>query len=363
MTADGVHLANRITQTLMAWYQANQRSFAFRGTRDPYRVWLSEIMLQQTRTETVGPYYERFLRRFPDVFSLAGASQEEVLKAWEGLGYYTRARNLHKTAGLVAQNGGVFPQTAEELQKLPGIGEYAAAAIASIAYDQPVPAMDGNLNRVISRLYMITEDIGLPAIKKQLRGLGEQLMPKSGAGDMNQAMMDLGATICLPGTPDCPRCPVVGLCKAKALGEPALLPTMKAKKQPQQVPVAVTLLTCDNKVLVIKRQEALLKNLYVFLLKEGDASPQAALSTFRKLAPRQIFVEEVGAARHIFTHRVWNMRIYTANIRECVPVKDGVWADLDALRELPMPVAMNAAKAQALNMLGGTVENDKNVLK
>ena len=197
----------RITAKLLAWYDVHQRSFAFRGTKAPYRIWLSEMMLQQTRTETVVPYYERFLTLFPDVFALAAAPLEQVLKAWEGLGYYTRARNLHRTANIVAgELDGVFPKTAKELQALPGIGPYAAAAIASIAYDEAIPAMDGNLNRVISRLFLVQEDIGSPAVKRRLQELGQSLMPLTRAGDMNQALMDLGATICLFGIPDCGRC-------------------------------------------------------------------------------------------------------------------------------------------------------------
>lgn len=345
--------AGRISGSLLAWYDAQKRSFPFRGTKDPYRVWVSEVMLQQTRTETVGPYYERFLALFPDVYALAQADEQAVLKAWQGLGYYTRARNAHRTAKLVAASGGVFPRTALELQKLPGIGAYAAAAIASIAYDEPVPAMDGNLNRVLSRLFNVSQDLSSPIARRELRALGQSLMPPVRAGDMNQALMDLGATVCLPGTPDCARCPVADDCAGYKSGDPASLPVLKAKKPPLQVPVAVLLLVCGGRVLLIRRSEALLRSLYVFPLKEGDAGPAAALSVLRRYAPRQIFVEEIGFARHVFTHRVWNMRLYTARTDACAAVEGGVWADADTLARLPLPVAMKAAAACASKILAG----------
>ena len=353
MAADGA-AARRIISGLLAWYDNNKRAFPFRGTKDPYRVWLSEIMLQQTRTETVGPYYERFLARFPDVFTLAKAEEQQVLKAWEGLGYYTRAHNLHRAARMVAEEyQGVFPSTSAELRRLPGVGPYAAAAIASIAYDEPVPAMDGNLNRVISRLFLVEEDIGIPSVKRRLHALGLSLMPAVRSGDMNQALMDLGATICLPGTPDCARCPLKGDCKAYREGEPSELPLMQAKKPPVQVEVAVCLLFCQGRVLLVQRKEALLRGLYVFLLHEGDAGPAAALMSARKVARRQIFVEEAGQARHVFTHRVWNMRIYTARADSCAEVEGCVWADEDMLKSLPLPAAMNAARAIAGRILRG----------
>lgn len=340
-----------ITPKLLAWYDEQRRSFSFRGTLDPYRVWLSEIMLQQTRTETVGPYYERFLLQFPDVFTLAEAPAEQVLKAWEGLGYYSRAHNLHKAAKLlVNEYDGVFPQNAADLRALPGVGPYAAAAIASIAFDEPVPAMDGNLNRVISRLYLIQEDINTPSVKKQLYELGLGLMPATRAGDMNQALMDLGATICLLGTPDCSRCPLNEECRAFLEGDPSGLPLMKSKKPPRVIPVGVGILICEGRVLLFKREQALLRGLYVFLLTEEDNSPEAVLLAAQKLRSARL-VRELGVARHIFTHRIWDMRLYHLEAETCVPVPGGVWADVDGIENLPLPVAMNAARKAALSIL------------
>ena len=192
-----------LSTLLLAWYDAHGRVLPFRGTKDPYRIWLSEIMLQQTRTETVGAYYTRFLARFPDVFALADAPEQDVLKCWEGLGYYSRARNLHKAAKQVAQQyHGSFPADLDALRALPGVGDYTAAAVASIAFDLPAPAMDGNLTRVLSRFHGVREDVGMPSVKRRLLDLAQGDMPPVRCGDFNQALMDLGATVCIPGTPD-----------------------------------------------------------------------------------------------------------------------------------------------------------------
>lgn len=334
----------RITQDLLRWYDHHKRSFAFRGTRDPYRVWVSEIMLQQTRTETVEGYYTRFFERFPDVFALAAAPEQEVLKACEGLGYYSRARNLHRAAKQVAgERAGVFPDTVEGLQALPGIGPYTAAAVASIAFDVPVPAMDGNLNRVLSRLYAVEEDIGMPSVRRRLYQLGLTLMPEDRPGDMNQALMDLGATICLPGTPDCLKCPVRTHCMAYAQGEPERLPLMPGRKPPRDVPMAVGLVTCGHQVLVFKRTQALLKGLYVFLLLEEDDSAQGLRKHLHKLGLACEKVEEVGLAKHVFTHRVWHMRLYRVEVAAPRLVAGGEWVDVASLKQLPVPTAMQAA--------------------
>ncbi len=339
--------ASAILRDLLAWYDAQKREFPFRGTRDPYRVWLAEMMLIQTRTETVVPYYERFLERFPDVFALARAPEEAVLKAWEGLGYYSRARNLHRAAKIVAGSmGGAFPDTAEQLRQLPGVGPYAAAAIASIAFGEPVPALDANLIRVIARAYFIQEDVSRPAVRKRLYDIGLALMPKARPGDMNQALMDLGATVCLP-RPLCLACPIREECLAFASGDPARLPIQKPRKTPKVVPVAVVILTCAGRVMVVRRESALLRGLYTFLLNEGDASPDAA----RSLWPAVTRFTEVGAARHVFTHRVWEMRIYQAEAKECMPIKGSIWADAVELNALPMPAAMKAARKAAHEIL------------
>lgn len=340
-----------ITTDLLRWYDQHKRTFAFRGTRDPYRIWVSEIMLQQTRTETAEGYYIRFMDLFPDVFALARAQEQQVLKAWEGLGYYSRARNLHKTARMVAERGGRFPGTAAELEALPGIGPYTAAAIASIAYDEPVPAMDGNLNRVLSRLFLIEEDIGIPSVRRRLYELGRGLMPVPRAGDMNQALMDLGAGICLPGTPDCAACPLTQHCLAYREGEPEVLPILPQKKPPKDIPMAVVLLRHQDKIFVTRRSEALLNGLYVFYLLEHHDKPADIPKNLKAHGIRPDSLTEVGRARHIFTHRVWYMTIYLADVPGDKMPCEGLWVGKDKMDALPFPTAMRTAKGMAKQFL------------
>jgi A/G-specific adenine glycosylase len=210
---------NRLASKLLAWYHTNKRTPPWRDHPDPYAVWVSEIMLQQTRVETVIPYFEKWMRLFPDVRSLANASEQDVLNAWEGLGYYSRARNLHKAAKIVAeQYNGELPRDLDELRKLPGIGRYTLGAIASMAFGLDVSALDGNIKRVYARLFDVTEPVDTPAGENFLWQLADKNLPKGHAGDYNQALMDLGSMICVPKNPRCLICPVMKLCKARQKG-------------------------------------------------------------------------------------------------------------------------------------------------
>lgn len=340
---------NAVIARLLAWYDAHKRDLPFRGTRDPYRVWVSEIMLQQTRAQTVIPYYQRFLQRFPDVQALAQAQEEEVLKLWEGLGYYSRARMLHKTAGIVAQSG--FPTTEQGLRELPGIGPYTAAAIASIAFGQPAPAIDGNLTRVLARLYHIEENVRIPSVARQLRRYGENLMPPDRPGDMNQALMDLGATLCVPGTPECDQCPLSQLCVAFNEGEPETLPVLPDARPPRPIPMAVALVTHRDQVLLIQRREKLLHNLYVFALCEGQDDEASAARHLKHLGLSVQAGQPLGSARHVFTHRVWQMELYHFEADAPISVPHGLWATAQQLQALPIPTAMKVARQQALHIL------------
>ena len=213
-----------VCEPLLAWYDAVRRDLPWRHTRDPYRIWLSEIMLQQTRTETVKAYYARFLTLFPTVADLARAPQEQVLKAWEGLGYYSRARNLQKAAQAVMEShGGAFPASYEGILSLPGVGPYTAGAVGSIAFGLRVPAVDGNVYRVASRFYGVREDVGRPDVQRRIRERVTADLPAERPGDYNQALMELGATLCHPGEPDCASCPWHDLCDAAGEGDAALL--------------------------------------------------------------------------------------------------------------------------------------------
>ncbi|HEX7055582.1 MAG TPA: A/G-specific adenine glycosylase [Bacilli bacterium] len=219
---------------LLQWYSAGKRDLPWRRTNDPYRIWVSEIMLQQTRVDTVIPYYCRFLERFPTVQALAAAPEEEVLKLWEGLGYYSRARNLHKAARVVVENhGGIVPKDKEEMSRLPGVGPYTAGAVLSIAYDVAEPAVDGNVLRVLARFFGLADDIAKPAARKKFEALARTLLPAGMAGEFNQAVMELGALVCTPQSPSCAACPVREHCAARINGMVEQLPVKSKAKPPR----------------------------------------------------------------------------------------------------------------------------------
>jgi A/G-specific adenine glycosylase len=342
-----------IADRILAWYDQNKRIFPFRGTRDPYAVWVSEIMLQQTRTETAGAYYQRFMERFPTVGALAFATEQAVLKVWEGLGYYSRARNMHRAAQLIVrERGGEFPGDIALLQALPGIGAYTAAAIASIAFDTRVPAMDGNLIRVMSRLSHTADSMALPSAKRALYRYALSVMPLDRCGDFNQAMMDLGACICVPGTPDCALCPLAGDCGAFAAGDAEALPLLPRAVPPRAVDVAVSIITCEDKVLLYQRREKLLCGLWVFALGEGACTAGDVISSLTRQGLAVNLIGHIGSARHVFTHRIWNMELYHFAAAAMVGVSGAEWVTLAELDALPLPIAMRAAKKKALSILG-----------
>ena len=337
---------------LLDWYDANRRVLPFRGTRDPYAVWISEIMLQQTRTDTESGYYTRFLNRFPNSAALAQADEQKVLKYWEGLGYYSRARNLHKAAQIMQREyGGRFPAAYEGIRALPGVGDYTAAAVASIAYRLPYPAIDGNLTRVLARVHGVREDVDRPSVRRLIRELGEREIDCDRPGDWNQALMDLGATICVPGTPDCARCPLQAQCDAYAQGDADQLPIRAAARPPVPVDVGVGLVIADGRVLTIKRDAALLKGLWVFLLSEGDSTPEGMARRLEALGMQANHITPLGEARHVFTHRIWNMQLYRVDLSAVPKRMIGQWADAQTLTELPLPTAMKAARRAAMDIL------------
>ena len=345
-----------VCEPLLAWYDAVRRDLPWRHTRDPYRIWLSEIMLQQTRTETVKSYYNRFLVLFPTVADLAHAPQEQVLKAWEGLGYYSRARNLQKAAQVIMSvHGGAFPTSYEGLLSLPGVGPYTAGAIGSIAFGLRIPAVDGNVYRVASRFYGIREDVGRPVVQRRIRDRVTADIPADRPGDYNQALMELGATLCHPGEPDCDDCPWRGLCDAAREGDAALLPVHEKKRPPKRVDVAVCLLTWKRRVLVTRRDERMLGGLYVFCLLEDETRPERAEALLREAGLPCRFTEDLGRARHVFTHRVWEMQLWHFSLEDepspqALEACGGRMVSEEELRALPLPTAMRAA-AQAAQAL------------
>ena len=337
-------------QLLLDWYDCVKRDLPWRRTKDPYHIWLSEIMLQQTRVETVKGYYARFLDWFPTVADLANAPQEQVLKAWEGLGYYSRARNLQKAAQVIMnEHGGVFPSSYEAILTLPGIGPYTAGAIGSIAFGLREPAVDGNVYRVASRFFGVREDVGIPRVQKEIHKLVKDSIPSDRPGDYNQALMELGATHCCPGTPACDLCPWNERCDACMEGDADALPIHEKKKPPKQVDMAVCLLTHKNSIYVTRREERMLNGLYVFHLIEEETQPERVHELLTENGFSCRFVADLGEAKHVFTHRVWNMRILHFEL-ETIPV-DAQMVDLYELETLPFPTAVKAAVQKARKLL------------
>ena len=339
---------DKITAALLAWYDRCARVLPWRGFHDAYRTWVSEAMLQQTRVETVLSYYPRFLERFPDLPSLASAPEEDVLKAWEGLGYYSRARNLWKGAKQVMEEyNGVLPRDPEQLRKICGIGPYSAGAIASIAYDVPVPAVDGNVIRVLSRIYGIRTDAMETKTHHYIEELAAALVPAERPGDHNQAVMDLGATVCVPGTPDCARCPLSAFCDAYHAGDAADLPVLPKAKPQKIIPYAVLLIRSGDRVLMRRRTERLLQGLWCFPMFESESAPEVLLpAVSRKLRLSLSPLRDAGSARHVFTHQIWQMRIYETDAEASASAPAGYeFIPLDKLGDLTLPAAMNAAMA------------------
>ncbi len=305
-----------IREPLLRWYRRNRRDLPWRRTRDPYAIWISEAMLQQTRVETVIPYYERFLTRFPDVLALADAAADEVLGAWAGLGYYSRARNLQRAARVVAdEHGGRLPDTAEGLRELPGIGRYTAGAVASIAFDRPEPVVDGNVARVLARLLEIREDVKSPAVSRRLWEEAEGLVRGRDPGDLNQALMELGATVCTPRSPRCLACPLVKLCAGHAAGDAESLPVKPARRAPRPVEAAAGLLLRRGRALAVRRPpRGLLGGLWE--LPGGDLAPregpeEGLLRTLReRVGLRVAGARRLGTIEHLFTHRRLRLHVF-----------------------------------------------------
>ncbi len=335
-----------VSSLLLDWYDQHKRTLPWRGLRDPYAIWVSETMLQQTRVETVLSYYPRFMHAFPTVQALADAPLEDVLKLWEGLGYYRRAQNLHKGAQqVVADYHGILPNTPAELMKIHGIGDYTAGAIASIAFDLPVPAVDGNVIRVVSRLCGIRENVGIPSVKRALTANAAVLVPVERPGDFNQALMDLGSAICTPGTPDCAACPLMNCCNACREGDAELLPVLPRKNPPREIDYDLLLIRSGNRVLVHQRTETLLQGLWIFPMLEEHHAPSALPAAVKRRlglkAGKAVFLDD---ARHVFTHQVWQMKIYLLDTA-CDAAPEG-WRFVDAqeLASLPMPTAVVKAR-------------------
>ena len=318
---------------LVMWYRENQRELPWRKEPDGYAVWISEIMLQQTRIEAVIPYYERFMKELPDVKALSEVSEERLLKLWEGLGYYSRARNLKKAAGIVMENGGSLPIEAEKLRKLPGIGDYTAGAISSIAFGQPEPAVDGNVLRVVMRFLARDDDVLSPKTKKAVAEILREVYPSGkDAALLTEGLMELGETLCLPnGEPKCEGCPLRSLCLAKERGLEAKLPVRKEKAPRRAEERTVFLISCGRKTALCRRPEkGLLAELWEFPNTVGKLAPEEARKWLSEQGLSVLKIEPCGEAKHIFTHVEWHMTGYRVIV---VKEKNYVWKTPEEIRD------------------------------
>ena len=312
----------RITEDLLTWFETNRRSLPWRENRTAYGTWVSETMLQQTRVTTVIPYFLRFLHLFPDIASLAGASREEIYKAWEGLGYYSRAANLQKGAKFCMEHfDGEIPGDYQKLLSIPGIGPYTAGAIASLAFGLPEPAVDGNVIRVFSRLFALFVYPQDAKARADVTVHVKQLLPEDRAGDFNEAVMDLGASICIPGNPGCGTCPLSADCQAFLLGRQADLPLRKPKKEIPVVPYTIVILRRGGELYIRQRPDSgLLANLFEFLSYPGQVSPQEIAELLKRdflILPEQIIsISSLGGALHTFSHLKWQMEGYLVEISQ-----------------------------------------------
>ncbi len=339
-------------QQLLDWYDRERRDLPWRmepGQKgNPYKVWMSEIMLQQTTVATVKSYYRAFLEKWPTVQDLAGAELDEVLHAWQGLGYYARARNLHKCAQTITRDfNGRFPETEKRLLELPGIGPYTAAAIASIAFGAKATPVDGNVERVVSRLFMVEET--LPKAKKELTALAQTLTPQTRAGDFAQAMMDLGATICTPKKAACGLCPWMKNCRARLEGEPTDYPRKEAQKpKPTRRGFIFWLTRKDGAILLRKRPEkGLLGGLMEFPSSDWTEQPLNRQNAQRQAPAPALWKEQEGIVRHTFTHFHLELTVLKGKLSANPPV-NGVWVLPENLKDHALPTVMKKVSKQAL---------------
>lgn len=334
------------SRRLLEWYDRHARSLPWRDEPTPYRVWISEIMLQQTQVKTVLPYFERWMKRFPSLEALASASEQDVLQAWEGLGYYSRARNLYQAARKVqSEYGGQIPSSRSQLEALPGIGRYTAGAIASIAFGQDEAALDGNIRRVLARVFNVAIPARSPEGENTLWALARETLPAGRAGDYNQALMDLGASICTPRTPACLICPLTGLCEARELGVQEERPVLEAKPAVPHYTVTAAVIHRDGQVLIARRPEnGLLGGMWEFpggKIEPGETLPDCLKREIREELGVEIQVgEPFGVYRHGYTHFKVTLHAFCCRLQDREPqaleASELRWATPVELKDFPM---------------------------
>ncbi len=334
-----------LTEKLLAWYARNARVLPFRQNPTPYTTWISEIMLQQTRMNAVLPYYERFLAAFPDVFALAAAPLEQVLKLWEGLGYYSRAKNLHKAAKIIVEkyNGG-FPRDKKALLALPGIGDYTAGAILSIACRVPCPAVDGNVLRVLARLCNDEREIDLPEVKRDAERFLASVLTEENCSALTQAVMEFGALVCVPGKPRCVECPLADLCEGRKARAEETLPRKKPKKPRRIEEKTMFIVECAGKTALIQGGKGVLAGLWQFPSAPGrldaDGARKALLALLPGLGEGDILsFSDLGGYTHVFTHVEWHMVGFSAVVAS--ETGGFFWADEEAMEtQVALPSAV-----------------------
>lgn len=341
-------LLMEIREPLIDWYKKNRRELPWRETTDPYRIWVSEIMLQQTRVEAVKPYYERFLKEFPTPKELAEAPEDKLMKLWEGLGYYNRVRNMQKAAGQIMEvYDGEFPVEYEQIRGLTGIGNYTAGAIASFAYGMPKPAVDGNVLRVLSRILAYREDIMKASVRGQFERMVEEIIPENAASDFNQGLIELGAIVCVPGgEPKCSQCPVKEMCRARAEGTQTEFP-VKSKAKARRIEKRTVFLFRDAKGVAIQKRpkKGLLAGLYELPSVEGHLAQKEALAYAKTIGLTPVKIQKMDPARHIFSHVEWDMTGYEILVDELEKNCSGhiIFAAKEELEDVyPIPSAFEA---------------------
>ena len=338
-----------IQRKLLAWYDKTKRDLPWRNTNDPYSIWVSEIMLQQTQVKTVIPYYERWIKTLPTIDKLANAPEKKILKLWEGLGYYSRAKNLKKSAKIICKEmNGKLPNTVKNLQNLPGIGRYTAGAISSIAFGLKAPVLDGNVKRVLSRLFCINENGATSASEDRLWQKAEDLLPASRPGDFNQALMELGATVCIPKSPKCQQCPVRTICKAFLKNRVNQFPPSKKNIPSKKIEVSAGIIIKNKKVYIQQRaKDGLMGGLWEFpggKRKKGESSEECLRREIKEeLGVNVVSLNKVMTIKHTYTQFRVTLTVFNCKLQKKQIRPDGCeqwkWVSLSNLKKYPFPAA------------------------
>ena len=352
MTTEEIY--SKTAESVTAWYRCCGRDLPWRRTRNPYYIWVSEIMLQQTQVETVKPYYERFITELPTVEALAAADEQRVFKLWEGLGYYRRAAHLKEAAETVVRDyGGIFPDTYEELLKLKGIGMYTASAIASIAFGIPKGVVDGNTLRIISRLFNREDNIALQKTKNAFGEIMDAMIRNSDPSEFNQGMMDLGAMVCTPAKPACDVCPIAHLCEARAAGTCGRLPVNNKKINKSTIEYMTVVLKKDDAYFMVQNESGLLQNLYGFVQYSCDTPTEFEQLFFDTYGVKIRLTEYISDIKHIFTHREWRMHVYGGEVIEDTPQREKHFYSPEEVERLPVSTAHLKVLKAYLKALNG----------